>query len=493
MNNIIIGPIILPFLTAVFLLLWRKPSLLRRVFTVISILAIFGISLLIAFLTWDNGLLLLKLGGWSPPFGIALTVDLLGAIMLSLSGFIGLCAILYGFAETPSQYENPLRMPLLFLLLAGINMSFSTGDLFNLYVSFEVMLIASYALMTLEADNWDIRHTFPYIIINLFGSAIFLIAAGLTYSLLGTLNYADIALRAANYIHDPRLMIIALMFCIVAGIKSAMFPLYYWLPRSYPVLPSPLGAFYGGMLTKVGVYVFIRLFTTVFPHDLIPPHLLVMILSAPTIFFGVIGAMSKGYVRAILSYHIISQVGYMLLAFSFFTPLGIAASIYYIVHHIIVKSSLFMIGGIGKVINHTDELDKMGNLWKTVPIVGVLFLFQALSLAGIPPLSGFWGKYLIVIVGLRQKAYFFVAISIIASILTLVSMLKIWHTAFWSSPKDVIVDMKDKRWKRMTMVVGLMTAVSLSIGLGAEFFMRVAQRAAEMALDQKAYIEAVLY
>lgn len=450
------------------------------------------ICIAIASLSYRDGILVLQFGGWSPPFGIVLTVDLLSAIMLCLSTFISFSTTLYGFAEQKVTNEHPLRSPLVMFLVAGINMAFSTGDIFNLFVSFEVMLIASYALLTLEADNWDIKHAFPYLAINLFGSAIFLTAAALTYSLLGTLNYADIALKSQQYIHDPRLMVIALLYTIVFGLKAGMFPLYYWLPKSYPTLPAPLAAHFGGMLTKVGVYAVIRLFCTVLPHDLINVHWLVLILSAPTMIFAVIGAMSRGSIRAILSYHIISQVGFMLLAAGFFTPLGIAASIFYIVHHIIVKSSLFLIGGIGSAINGSDDLSQMGKLWKVAPIVGVLFLFQALSLSGIPPLSGFWGKYLIVVIGLKQKMYWLVAASILASILTLVSMLKIWLAAFWSDRSNAKVHLTDRRWIRMTWVVVMMTLVSISIGLGVEVYMKVAQRASDMVLDQQNYIQVVL-
>jgi multicomponent Na+:H+ antiporter subunit D len=490
--NSLIAPIIIPFFAAILLLLWRKPSAIRRSFVTVTFASIFFLCLGITCKIYHGDMLILRLGSWPAPYGITLTVDLLSAIMSTLSSFVALCTILYGFAEVKTAQEHPLRLPLMFFLVAGIHMSFSTGDIFNLFVAFEVMLISSYALMTLEADNFYIKHALPYLTINLFGSTIFLCAAALTYGLLGTLNFADIASKASMHIGNPRLTLIALMYTVVFGIKASMFPLYFWLPKSYPTLPTPLGAFFGGILTKVGVYAFIRLFATILPHELLLPHWFVLVLAAPTMIFGVIGAMSKGFIRGILSYHIISQVGFMLLAVGFFTPLGMAAAIFYIIHHIIVKSSLFLIGGICTSINGTDDLKKMGHLWKVAPIVGILFLFQALSLAGLPPLSGFWGKYLIVLVGLEQKQYIFVVVSIIASILTLVSMLKIWFGAFWQEPKETQLNLSDNRWKRMTAVVVVMTAVSLSIGFGSEIYFRIAEKAANMALNQTAYIQAVL-
>lgn len=492
MNNSLIAPIILPFLTALILVLWRKPSTARRIFAFLMSVIILGVNFALTTLCWDFGITVLKIGGWQPPFGITLAVDLLSAIMLCLSGFLALCCVLYGFASQVQERENPLRLPLFFFLLAGIHMSFCTGDLFNLFVSFEVMLISSYALMTLEADNWHSKHAFSYVTINLFGSTLFLCALGLTYGLLGTLNYADIARQAANHINDPRLMLIGVMYTVVFSIKAGMFPLYYWLPNSYPTIPYSLSAFYGGMLTKVGIFVLLRLFCTILPHSLEPLHWIVLILAVPTMIFGVMGAMSKGFIRGILSYHIISQVGFMLLALGLFTPLGIAACIFYIMHHIIVKASLFLIGGVASRLNGTDSLKSMGNLWQKAPLLGVLFLIQALSLAGLPPLSGFWGKYLIIVVAIKEHLWVFAAVCIIASVFTLISMLKIWLAAFWHTSENVKTNLQDKRWIPMTLVIALMTSVSLFIGFNAELFMQIAQKAAEISLDQQGYIQKVL-
>lgn len=487
-----IAPILLPLVTAVVALFWGRPGVARRWLVAISAAAQLAVAVYLTVETIAGHTFVLGLGAWSAKFGILLVVDLLSALMLTLSSLVALATILYGYSEAPLTIEHPLRAPLTQFLVMGINLTFCTGDLFNLFVAFEVMLIASYALLTLEADDWDIKHAFPYVAINLFGSVLFISACGLAYALFGTLNFGEIILRSAPLAADFRLHLLALLLLVVFGIKAGLFPLYYWLPNSYPTLPIPSSALFAGMLTKVGVYVLLRIFGTVLPHELTFVHTLLAWLAGVTMLVAVVGAISRNFIRGILSFHILSQIGFMVLAIGFFTPLSIAACILYIIHHIVVKSSLFLIGGVASRLNGTDDLDRMGNLWRRTPWLGVLFLFQALSLAGVPPLSGFWGKYLIVVVGLQQQQYWLVGASILASILTLFSMLKIWNGAFWTESKGVPVRTDDRRWMGMTAVIAGLTCISLAIGLGAEAFVQIATQAAERVLDQQGYAQTIL-
>ncbi|MCX8157908.1 MAG: proton-conducting transporter membrane subunit [Verrucomicrobiae bacterium] len=483
-------PLLLPLLTAL-LLLFGRPGVGRRWLAGISAALQLGAALYLLSCAFQGHTFVLPVGRWAAPVGIVLVVDTLSAVMVCLTSLIALATLLYGFAESPVSIEHPLRLPLVQFLVLGINLSFCTGDLFNLFVGFEVMLIASYALLTLEADDWDIKQAYPYVAINLVGSALFLCAAGLAYGLFGTLNFADIALRSASMGGDPRVQTLAMLLLVVFGIKAGLFPLYYWLPNSYPTLPIPLAALYAGMLTKVGVYVLARVFGTVLPHDLHFAHQLLAALAGLTMVIAVLGALSRQFIRGILSFHILSQIGFMVLALGFFTPLAFAAAIFYIIHHIIVKASLFLIGGVAAELNGTDNLARGGQLWRHAPWLGVLFLAQALSLAGLPPLSGFWGKYVILVVGFEQGRYVLVLAALVASLLTLMSMLKIWNATFWGGNDRTPVRLNSPRWRRMTMVVAGLTAISLAIGLGAEAIMQVALKAATQTLDQPGYAAAV--
>ncbi|MBX3747747.1 MAG: hypothetical protein KF833_20760 [Verrucomicrobiae bacterium] len=489
--NLVALPVLVPMMTALVLLFLGTRPTLQRVLAIGSFAGQLVIAVMLVGRSWDEGVLALPLGAWVAPYGIVFVADLLAGLMLTLSAVTILAGAVYGVIEMPGRRSHPLRLPLLQFLAMGINLSFVTGDLFNLFVAFEVLLLASYALLTLEADDWDVKQAFPYLALNAVGSTVFLCAAGLSYAMLGTLNFADMSARAADMSGDPRLMALGLVFVLVFGLKAGLFPLYFWLPHSYPTLATPVAAVFAGLLTKVGIYVLIRMCTTVLPHDMSALHGLIAWMSGATMLLGVLGAISRNFIRGILSFHILSQVAFMTLALGLFTPLSVAAAIFYIAHHIIVKSSLFLVGGVAALLNRTDDLNRMSHLWKATPWLGVVFLAQALSLAGLPPLSGFWGKYLIVVEGLAQREYWLVGASLVASVLTLFSMLKIWLAAFWREEAEVRVVREDRRWRPLTVVAGAMTAISLTIGLGAEPLLRLAGRAAEMTLDQEGYRDAV--
>lgn len=491
--NSLLWPFLLPVLTALACCIWLgRPSVGRRIFIVVSAVA----QLVLAFYLTSRALseppLVLHIGGWAPSLGIALVVDGLAGIMLCLSTFVSLICILYSYAEVPVWVEQPLRLPLMQLLVAGINLTFLTGDLFNLFVAFEIMLIASYALLTLEANDRDIKEAFPYLAVNIFGSALFLATAGLAYALFGTLNLAEISARSSEMVNTFPVQLVAVLLMVVFGIKAGIFPLYYWLPNSYPILPFSLGAFYSGLLTKVGIYVILRMLCTVFPANLHGIYAALAWLAGLTMVLAVLGAFSRNFIRGILSFHIVSQIGYMILAIGFFTPVAIAACIFYVIHHIVVKSSLFLIGGVSMSYYHTDNLARMGGLAKVSPWLSAFFLLQAFSLAGIPPLSGFWGKYLIILTGIGEGHYILAGAAILASILTLVSMLKIWLGAFWQEPPEgVVPEDSTPPIRYMTALAGVMTAVSLFIGLGAETFLQISQKAATTLLDETVYQQAV--
>jgi len=492
MNNVILWPFLAPIATALLCLFFGRATAARRALVAVSATVQLVIAFWIATQVIGQEPIVLLVGSWTAPLGIALVVDGLAAIMLCLSTTVALACILFSYLEVPVWSEQPLRLPLTQLLIAGINLTFITGDLFNLFVAFEIMLVASYALLTLEANDRHIKEAFPYLAVNIFGSGIFLVAAGLAYRVFGTLNLAQISERAAQMSGDFSVTLVVLLLMVVFGIKAGIFPLYYWLPNSYPILPFSLGALYSGMLTKVGIYVILRMFCSVFPHDLDRIHATLAWLAGLTMVLAVLGAISRNFIRGILSFHIVSQIGYMVLAIGLFTPLAIAACIFYVVHHIIVKSSLFLIGGTAFFNSQTDNLARMGGLWKASPLLAICFLLQALSLAGIPPLSGFWGKYVIIMVCLEKAHYWLAGAALLASILTLVSMLKIWLGAYWKDAPPEEETIQHHSIRGMTAIVVTMTLLSLVIGFGAEFFFDISKAAATTLLDQSQYQRVVL-
>ncbi len=500
MNLLLTAPILIPFLTAILLLfVWKRPSI-QRVLNVIGATVLLGSGISLLTGIWTTGIQATQIGDWPSPFGITLAADLFSAIMVLMAGLVGFSVAIYSLGATDSQRESFGYYPLLHLLLMGVNGSFLTGDIFNLYVWFEVMLISSFVLLELGGEKAQIEGAVKYVALNLVSSALFLTAVGILYGALGTLNMADLA-RRIQALDSPGFMTtVAILFFLAFGIKAAVFPLYFWLPASYHTCPLPVSAIFAGLLTKVGVYALIRVFTLVFVHDPMITHKLILATAALTMLSGVLGAVAQNEFRRILSFHIISQIGYMIMGLGLYTALGLAGSIFYIVHHIIVKTNLFLISGCVHRIQGSYDLKKLGGLYRSKPWLGLLFLIPALSLAGLPPLSGFWGKLLLLQSGIDNQDYLVVAVALLVSLLTLYSMTKIWNEVFWknrppgedykSSPADSAANRAS--WVALLLPVILLALLTLAIGLGAESLSSLASSAAEQLMDPTEYIHRVL-
>jgi Formate hydrogenlyase subunit 3/Multisubunit Na+/H+ antiporter, MnhD subunit len=368
------------------------------------------------------------------------------------------------------------------ILLMGVCGAFLTGDIFNLYVWFEVMLIASFVLMVLGGERAQLEGGIKYVTLNLMASALFLAAVGILYGVTGTLNMADLAHRLGR-VSSPGLMTaLALMFLVAFGIKAAVFPLFFWLPASYHTPPVAVSALFSGLLTKVGVYALIRVFTRLFVQDVGYTHTLILIIAGLTMVTGVLGAVAQMEVRRILSFHIISQIGYMVMGLGMLTPLALGGAIFYIIHHIIVKTNLFLISGMVLHLRGTHQLKNLGGLYRAHPGVSFLFLIPALSLAGLPPLSGFFAKLALVRAGLEAGQFAIVAVALGVSLLTLFSMMKIWNEAFWKpSGEDDPPPTRSVPTALWLPTAGL-ALLTILIGLAAGPLLVFSMRAAEQLL-----------
>ncbi|MBW3659572.1 MAG: Na+/H+ antiporter subunit D, partial [Actinobacteria bacterium] len=374
--------------------------------------------------------------------------------------------------------------------------SFVTADLFNLFVAFEIMLTASYVLITLGGAEDQVRHGMTYVVISLLASTLFISAIGLTYAATGTVNMAELAGVVQDLPASLR-MALGLLFIVVFGIKAAIFPLFSWLPDSYPTAPSPVTAVFAGLLTKVGVYAIIRTQTLLFPV-LEGTSTILLVIAALTMTVGVLGAIAQSDMKRILSFHIVSQIGYMIFGLALFTLAGIAGAVLYIVHHIIVKTTLFLVAGLVEETMGTAKLRQLGGLLHVAPLVAALFLLPALSLAGLPPFSGFVAKLALVQAGFAAGEGLVVAISLAVSILTLFSMTKIWNGVFWGGPTEDppvgdIPTAAARGFPRL-MVAATATLVvsSLAFVVAVGPINDLSQRAASDLLERTPYIDAVL-
>jgi multicomponent Na+:H+ antiporter subunit D len=428
-------------------------------------------------------------GGWPAPLGITLVADRFAAMMLVVAAATLLAVLVYAIGQADVERRHVGFHPVYLALAAGVSGAFLTGDLFNLFVSFEIMLTSSYVLITLGGRAEQVRAGMTYVVISLVASALFLAALGFVYASTGTVN---LALLSAELPALPAGLRQALLLLLlgVFGIKAAIFPLFFWLPDSYPTAPTAITAVFAGLLTKVGVYAIIRTQTLlVAPDD--RAGTLLLVIATLTMVVGVLGAIAQNDVKRILSFHIVSQIGYMLFGLALFTVAGIAGALLYIAHHIIVKTTLFLVGGMLEHRVGTGQLDRIGGLLRTAPVLAVLFLFSALSLAGIPPLSGFVAKLALLQAGLQIEAWGAVGVSLLVSALTLFSMTKIWAGAFGGAIEPPIEQHQRVPALMTAPAVGL-TIVAFAIAAFAGPLYAYAERAAVDLLEPATYRSEVL-
>ena len=496
MSWLLVLPILLPIATAVLAFLLRDAGRSARWLSLGGCVALLTVALALLTQVWSQGVLAVQMGDWPAPFGITLVADLLSAVMVVITAVTGMAVAAYALADIDARRESLGYHALFQVLLAGVCGAFVTGDLFNLYVWFEVMLIASFGLLVLGGDKLQLDAGIKYVAVNLVSTALFLAGIGLLYGLTGTLNLADLHHAVEAVENRGMLTVVAVLFLVAIGIKAALFPLFFWLPASYHTPPVAISAVFAGLLTKVGVYALIRLFTLVFTQDTGITHGLLLTVAGLTMVTGVLGAAAQSEFRKVLSFHIISQIGYMVLGLALFTPLALVGAVFYLVHHIIVKANLFLVSGVARRLTGSFELGAIGGLYKASPLLALLFLVPALSLAGIPPLSGFWAKFLLIKASLDIGAYVMAATALVVGLLTVFSMTKIWAEAFWKphpageTPALALID-PGQRLVLLLPVAGLAT-LTVAIGLFPEPFVAFAERAAGQLLEPTDYLRAVL-
>lgn len=486
----VILPIILPLLFAIISGIYRS-DYWRATITVTGSALHTIVSAFLLLSCLHGEIQVTVIGDWLPPYGIVLAADLFSSLFLFTISLIFLATNLYGIVEAGTQ-THYLRIPLIFILQSAISLSLLTADFFNLFVSFEMMLVASYALVTLELPEKNLKWAFSYLLVNLLGTLGFLCASAMIYGYTGHLNIAALSEIFKNQNNNSLVLGLGYVLLGIFGLKAAIFPLYFWLPKTYSHLPASMAALFAGTLTKVGIYVLIRVFVVLLPAPLGNLNNILIVLATLTMLLGVLGAVSCTTIRGILSYHIISQIGYMILGLSLYSPFAIASALLFIIHNIVVKVSLFLIGGVAQQASGTDDLKKMGNLSLAMPWLAACFLIQAFSLAGIPPLSGFWGKYLLVLETIRMENYFTAAIAILTSWLTLFSMVKIWIGAFWKNSPSDKSSIKKIKLKENFISIGMLVFASLIIGLCIEPIYTTAVLASEQIFQKEPYVLAIL-
>lgn len=433
-------------------------------------------------------------GGW--PFGVAIpfVADMFSALMLVVTGILTLtCA---AFAYASGRAQNQYFAPLLLVLTAGVNGALLTGDLFNLFVFIEVMLLPSYGLYVLAGPGRgafrQVSGARLYVTVNLLTSTIFLAGVGFVYATAGTVNIAELAGRAKE---DGMVAVSAAVVLLALGIKAAVVPVHGWLARAYPSTSPAITALFSGLHTKVAIYGIYRLYAILFDGDSRWLWVGVTVFCL-TMVLGVMGAVGQTGSRSILAFHMISQIGYILLGVALFTELGLTAGIFYLLHHMIVKASLFLSTGAIEVTYGTDQLDRFSRISRREPLIAAAFFAAALSLAGIPPFSGFVAKLSLILAAVQAHQIAAVVVMVLVSLVTLLSMLKIWGGMFWGKEPEedaepARAEEEPKVPLRLALPGVVLAVVTLCLGVGGQLLLGLSSTAAEGLLDVSAYVEAV--
>lgn len=497
-DNSIILPVIAHLFTAVLLIFfWRKVRI-QQVISVAGNILILGFSIVLFIKTWRTGYLTMQAGDWQAPFGITFVSDVFSSTMILLAGIAGLAVSVYstvGISRHRIQYGY---FPIFHFLLLGLNGAFLTGDIFNLYVWFEVIIISSFVLMTLGGRKPQIEGAIKYVTLNLLASVMFLTAVAILYGLTGSLNMADLSLKLAKIENRGLVNITGLLFFLGFGIKSAVFPLYFWLPSSYHTPPSAIAAVFGGLLTKVGVYALLRVFTLIFVPDEFTSTMFTIVATA-TLLTGAFGAFIKRNIRKLFSYLIVCHIGFLIGGLGMHTDVALAGTVFYLVHDIIVKTNIFLAVGIVYKISGTTNMDKLGGLYANYPKLSLLIAAVLFSMVGIPPLSGFWPKIYLFEASFSTDSWYLLVAMIVASFITLFVIARLWADVFWKNwPAEepaATDDFSSMSWYKRSLLVGpvvALAAVSLYIGFGAEHIAVLSERIAADLKDTTPYIKAVL-
>ena len=435
---LIVAPVLVPLVGGVLLVAaWGRLPIARAV-SLLTAFAVAGLAFYTLFMVRTDGIIATSLGDWPGPFGIVLVADLFSTLMVCATALVAIASLgLTMLAQ--ERWQERYVYPLMLLLLAGVNGVFMTGDIFNLFVFFEVTLLGSYALMAIGGRKLQMEAAFKYVVINVVSSTFLLIGIGLLYGELGTLNMAHLSIRVASAEDQGIITAAAVLLLVSFGIKAAVIPLHFWLPGGYTHIPSGVASFFGGVLTKVGVYSMIRVFTLVLGHDQDFFQPIILTLAGLSMALGAIGAMAQREMRTLLSWDIISQVGYMVMGLGLFSVASVSAAIFFILQYMPVKAALFMVAGSVERLKGTGDLYRLGGLARSYPWLAGLFLIPALSLAGVPPFAGFWGKLALLQASFSLSSsggYAIAAVALAVSLITLFVMMKIWQWAFWGESRE---------------------------------------------------------
>lgn len=488
MSNLPVIPVLIPLLAAVLLLFFKDKIAVQRWIGGAASLLMTASAVFLVWKVKTDGIQTLHMGGWAPPYGIVFVADMFAALLVLAASAVGAACLFYAFTSIGTERERMYFYPCYQFLLVGVTGSFLTGDMFNLFVFFEVMLISSYALIVLGGTKIQLQETLKYILINIVSSTLFVASVAYLYASVGTLNMAHLSQRIGELGQGGVLNVIAVLFLIVFALKAGLL-LFFWLPGSYAAPPSAVRAVFAALLTKVGLYAIIRTFTLIFPYQPEVTHTLIGWMAAATMILGGIGAVAYSDIPRILNYNVVISVGFIAFGVAVGTKESLDGAVFYLLHDIVAKGLLFILGGMIFRAAGTESLTETGGLIRKYPLLGWMFLILALALVGVPPLSGFAGKVLLVRGGFEDGFFWLPLIGVASSFLVLYSLIRIFRTVFWGEEPRENAKM---RMPGGMAVASVLLVVLIAMGIGSEGVYAFVSHAGSVLADPSLYIQAVM-
>ncbi len=496
-DNSIIGTLLIHLLAAVLqLALWRKTVSQRYISVIAAFLGLISAAVLF-YKVHSGGILIMNAANWRAPFGIVFVADLFSSSLVLITAIASLAVSIFSAAGINRARMLYGYFPIFHFLVMGLNGAFLTGDIFNLYVWFEVIIISSFVLMTLGGRKAQLEGAVKYMALNILASMFFLTGIGILYGMTGSLNMADLALRIPKVQNQSLINLTSVFFLLGFGIKSAVFPLYFWLPSSYHTPPSAVAATFGGLLTKVGIYALFRVFTLLFTPDDNLKNLLVVI-AVFTIVTGMFSALIKDNIRRLFSSLIVCHIGFMVGGLGLYTKVAMMGAVFYLFHDILVKTNMFLIAGLIRQLRGSMNLKLLGGIYGQYPKISLVIALVLFSLVGVPPLSGFWPKIYLIEGGIDAGKFLLVATIIIGSFITLFVIARMWSEAFWKDPsgderiQDTFASLSPAKKTFLVLPVVILCFCSVMIGLDAQFVIEVVDRITDEMINTAPYIKAVL-
>lgn len=480
--GVTLWPVVIPLAAAALTMLLRRRPVLQRGIMESAVVLMLAADVLLLSRVAHGDTVVMNFGGWGAPFGVTFVADALSAALCTVAGVVALAVTAFARADIRARRRRAGFDPLFLAMLAAVNGALLTGDIFNLYVWFELMLVTALGLVTLDRRRSQIDGAFRYAAMSMMGATFILIGIALLYGETGTLDMAHLSVMLAG--RAPTVTLSAAAYLLLAGfsLKAALFPLFFWLPASYHTAPISVSAALAGLLTKAAFYAILRIFVVVFGvvgGSVAVPGLPAIfgLLAAATMIVSVLAAIAQVDVRRLLAFHVMGQVGYLMMGLALASVLGVAAAIFYTMHTMLVQAGLFLGAGAIARANRGYDLRRAGGLMRDHPLFAALFAVLALSISGVPPFSGFWAKFLVIDAAFRTGSpwsAWLAVIALVAGALTLYSMSTLWTRAFWRTRDGGRIASR-RIPPAMLVAVALLTACTIGIGIAVDPVVRLAR------------------